>query len=143
MTNPANVRKQGATFNLYITFFYFYFKEDLGMARDDYYVIVYKILSYLYQCLKLGKKIDEKCIDNDNKYISINLDYWKYIIVKLIDEEYISNVQYDRTWCGEIIISNLDQAQITPKGIEYLDDNSLMEKAKKFLKETKEIMPFI
>lgn len=86
------------------------------MARDDYYVIVYKILSYLYQCLKLGKKIDE---------------------------EYISNVQYDRTWCGEIIISNLDQAQITPKGIEYLDDNSLMEKAKKFLKETKEIMPFI
>nr|DAH46069.1 MAG TPA: YjcQ protein [Bacteriophage sp.] len=113
------------------------------MAKDDYYVIVYKILSYLYQCLKLGKKIDEKCIDNDNKYISINLDYWKYIIVKLIDEEYISDVQYDRTWCGEIIISNLDQAQITPKGIEYLNENSLMEKAKKFLKETKEIMPFI
>ena len=44
---------------------------------------------------------------------------------------------------GEIIISNLDQAQITPKGIEYLNENSLMEKAKKFLKETKEIMPFI
>ena len=88
-------------------------------------------------------KIMCRLTDNDNKYISINLDYWKYIIVKLIDEEYISNVQYDRTWCGEIIISNLDQAQITPKGIEYLDDNSLMEKAKKFLKETKEIMPFI
>lgn len=129
--------------NTYYLKIKFHFKEDLGMARDDYYVIVYKILSYLYQCLKLGKKIDEKCIDNDNKYISINLDYWKYIIVKLIDEEYISNVQYDRTWCGEIIVSNLDQAQITPKGIEYLNENSLMEKAKKFLKETKEIMPFI
>ena len=109
------------------------------MVKDDYYVIVYKILSYLYQCLKLGKKIDEKCIDNDNKYISINLDYWKYIIVKLIDEEYISDVQYDRTWCGEIIVSNLDQAQITPKGIEYLNENSLMEKAKKFLKEQKKL----
>lgn len=109
------------------------------MVKDEYYVIVYKILSYLYQCLKLGKKIDEKCIDNDNKYISINLDYWKYIIVKMIDEEYISNVQYDRTWCGEIIISNLDQAQITPKGIEYLNENSLMEKAKKFLKGQKKL----
>ena len=30
------------------------------MAKDDYHVIVYQILAYLYQCLKKGKKIEEK-----------------------------------------------------------------------------------
>ena len=27
------------------------------MAKDDYYVIVYQILTYLYQCLKSGKEV--------------------------------------------------------------------------------------
>ena len=26
------------------------------MAKDDYFVIVYKILTYFYECLKAGKK---------------------------------------------------------------------------------------
>lgn len=26
------------------------------MAKDDYYVIVYKILAYLYDCLKQGEE---------------------------------------------------------------------------------------
>lgn len=28
------------------------------MARDDYHVIVYQILAYLYQCLKNGSPVD-------------------------------------------------------------------------------------
>lgn len=30
------------------------------MAKDDYFVIVYKILSYLYVQLKSGEDVDEK-----------------------------------------------------------------------------------
>lgn len=26
------------------------------MAKDDYFVVVYKILKYLYECLKKGEK---------------------------------------------------------------------------------------
>lgn len=77
------------------------------MAKDDYHVVVYQILSYLYQCLKLGKKVNEKCINNNNEYISINLDYWKYIIVSMVEQGYISGVCIDKTWGGEIIISQL------------------------------------
>lgn len=113
------------------------------MARDDYYVVVYQILSYLYQCLKLGKKVDERYINNDNKYISINIEYWKYIIVNMLNQGYISGISIDNTWDGNVVISNLDKTQITPKGIEFLCDNSFMEKVKQFLKDAKEIVPFI
>lgn len=34
-----------------------------------------------------------------------------------------------------------EQLAITPKGIEYVVDNSAMQKAKNFLKELKEIVP--
>lgn len=35
------------------------------MARDDYHVIVYQILSYLYMQLKQGKDIDVSLIRHD------------------------------------------------------------------------------
>ena len=41
------------------------------------------------------------------------------------------------------IISNLENMKITPKGIEYLTDNSFIQKAKELLKDTKAIIPFI
>lgn len=30
------------------------------MAKDDYHVIVYQILAYLYQCLKKGEQVNTK-----------------------------------------------------------------------------------
>ena len=36
-----------------------------------------------------------------------------------------------------------DKCRITPNGIAYLSENSLMKKAKDFLKDIKEITPFI
>ena len=38
--------------------------------------------------------------------------------------------------------SSLDDCRITPAGIEYLCDNSFIKKAKEFLKDIKEIIPF-
>lgn len=34
------------------------------MVRDDYYVIAYQMLSYLYQCLKSGKDVDPKMLEH-------------------------------------------------------------------------------
>lgn len=42
------------------------------MARDDYYVIVYQILAYLYQKLKKGQDIDPKEISNNCTLFKIN-----------------------------------------------------------------------
>ena len=57
-----------------------------NMARDDYHVIVYQILAYLYQQLKKGEPIDGKQISMNSDFFSINERYWKYIIVNMYNE---------------------------------------------------------
>ena len=37
------------------------------MAKDDYFVIVYKILSYLYVKLKSGEDVNPNMITHDNQ----------------------------------------------------------------------------
>ena len=66
------------------------------MARDDYHVIVYQILSYLYMQLKQGKDIDASLIRHDSKYLQINSKYWTYVIVNLLNEGYISGIVIDQ-----------------------------------------------
>lgn len=41
------------------------------------------------------------------------------------------------------VISDIENMRITPKGIEYLTDNSFIQKANELLKDTKAIIPFI
>ncbi len=115
------------------------------MAKDDYHVIVYQILSYLYTCLKNGEKVKgDKITWDKSEYFTINEDYWRYIIVNMVDQELITGVVLTNSWGQEYpIISDLDNCRITPRGIEFLCDNSFMEKAKKMLKDIKAITPFI
>ena len=113
------------------------------MSKDDYHVIVYKILAYLYVQLKRGEKVEEKYITHDSVLLNINYRYWEYIIENMLMQGYIRNVIITRPWGGEIIFEQLDQCEITPAGIEYLCDNSLMKKVKQFMKDVKEITPFI
>ena len=119
------------------------------MARDDYHVIVYQILSYLYVQLKKGKPIDPEQISQDNRYFHINEKYWLYIMKNLSNDGLIDGITVtERRYAddNEIVlrISDLENCEITPRGIEFLTDNSFMEKAKKFFKETKDVLsPFV
>lgn len=113
------------------------------MAKDDYYVIVYKILAYLYMQLKNGENINPDFIKNDGFLFKINERYWTYIIVHLLKDGYIEGVNVTKAFGNEVIISDIENCQITPKGIDYLCNNSLFEKAKCFLKEIKDITPFV
>ena len=114
------------------------------MARDDYHVIVYQILSYLYQCLKKGNDVNADLLKADSPMLNINQSYWEYIMFNLYKDGYISGIALIPLDNKEYpYIQELKKTRLTPKGIEYLCDNSFMEKAKQFLKETKEITPFI
>ena len=113
------------------------------MAKDDYYVIVYKILAYLYVQLKAGEDVDPKMIAHDGPLFKINERYWTYIIVNMKDQMLIDHVLTKRAGSGETLIVDMDSVQITPIGIAYLCENHLMERAKRFLKDVKEITPFI
>lgn len=113
------------------------------MAKDDYYVIVYKILAYLYRQLKHGEPVEGEMLKPDGKLFKINERYWVYIIQNMLDQGFIRGISNPRAGGGYYIDEQLPDCEITPKGIDYLCDNNLMEKAKSFLRDIKEITPFI
>lgn len=119
------------------------------MAKDDFHVIAYQILAYLYQCLKAGKDIDPKMLTVDSDYFRINgqnlnVRYWAYIIWNLQRLGLIEGVIFDEIDNTRYQMPlNLDECMITPVGIEYLTDNSFLTKAREFLKDTKAIVPFV
>ena len=110
------------------------------MAQNDYFVIVYQVLKYLYDCLKAGEKPESAHLAAST--YNIPGSYWSYILLSLIHEEYLKGISVRGTKDGPLF-GDLQEAVITPKGIEYLFENSLIEKAKKTLKDAKETMPFI
>lgn len=113
------------------------------MAKDDYYVVVYQILSYLYQRLKKGEDVEEKYLDKDSPLFGNGLHerYWKYIITNMYKQHFIEGLVIDEI-DNATLIYKLEKTQITPLGIDYLCNNSTFEKAIKFLKDVKEIIPF-
>lgn len=114
------------------------------MARDDYEVIIYQILSYLYNCLKKDIKEDKSYLEPQGKLYNINTNYWTFIIYNLVKDGYIKGVTLTNVWGEDYpIISDIENMRITPKGIEYLTNNSFIQKAKELLKDTKAIIPFI
>lgn len=46
------------------------------MAKDDYHVVVYQILAYLYVQLKAGEEIDTNILRANSNYLNINSIYW-------------------------------------------------------------------
>lgn len=114
------------------------------MAKDDYHVIVFKILAYLYTCLKQDKKVEENDLKNYSKLYQINENYWAYIITNIqesgliegADFAYIDGKPYP-------IPVRLGDCRITPYGIEYLCDNALMKKVYDYLKKAKDLLPGI
>ena len=92
----------------------------------------------------------EKCniIDIDNLRNIIKVDigdsYWEYIIRQLYKEGYVEGVTTFK-YMGDIdervrINKNF---KITPKCIDFLESNSFIAKAKKFLKDIKESLPWL
>lgn len=110
------------------------------MAKDDYFVIVYRILTYLYECFKQGEAPDISLFGPDA--LGINNGYWGNIMESLLSEGYIKGIAVLPRMGGGFGIKLLE-LRITQKGIEFLQDNSKMAKARNFLKTFKETIPGI
>ena len=114
----------------------------IKMAKDDYFVLVYQILAYMYRCLKAGEDIDTKMIEPDSPILKVNAKYWLYIVENMQEQGFIRGIVLTRAFGYGVVSWNLSRAEITPKGIEYLCENSTIKKAYRFLKDTKSILPF-
>lgn len=112
------------------------------MVKDDFHVIAYRILRYLYDCLKKGQDPDTDLIIAE-KY-EINERYFQTIIGQLFENGYISGViavpMMKVNYTPYKITSSIS---ITMQGIEYLTDNAFLAKAQKFFKMAKDSVPFI
>lgn len=118
------------------------------MEKDDFHVIVYQILAYLYKCLKRGEEVRPEFLWVESDYFKangqkLNERYWRYIILNLQMMGLIEGIHFaDIDNLGYPYPFHLDAAMITPTGIEYLTGNAFLQKAKAFLKDIKAIVPF-
>lgn len=110
------------------------------MPRDDYFRLVFKILTELYTALKAGERIDVAKLTDEA--FKIPQAYWAEIMHNLLDDGYVKGYTVRRYLSGTVI-TGLEDMQITPKGMEYLQENNMMRKVLTYLKEVGEIVPRI
>lgn len=104
------------------------------MPKDDYFAIAYRILEYLYSCLRQGVAPELEHIAYDSKAIGINRNYWEDIIRNLTEDGLISGVAIVPISGSSRPGLKVTELRITPKGIQYLEENSMMQKAGKMVK---------
>lgn len=110
------------------------------MAKDDYDVIVYKVLVYYYACLK-RKIIFDKTVFNETVAKGVNESYFNTVLYFMKNEGLITGLTFVNAWGGEHLLANgLDNAEITPDGIHYLKDNSKMKAVGDHLKDVVDVI---
>lgn len=106
------------------------------MAKDDMRVIMYKILKYLYECMKHGKKAELEDFAWKSRLFNIPQSYWCEIITNLVKQGYIEGFEIiDKTKDAPQIQTDRP-FKITYAGVEFLEENNGMQKAKEYCAET-------
>lgn len=117
------------------------------MAKDDYFVIAYYLLKYLYSCLKQGIVPSENIIRLEDYICDVSEEYWIYVIANLQEDGYIRGASIAEIPIlgkrKQRLVKSIVNIEITPKGIEHLHENSTLNKAYDALKQFKDIIPFI
>lgn len=111
------------------------------MAKDDYDVIVYRVLVYLYACLKHEIMFDRRVFDATVRKCVDNESYFLTVLQMMQTEGLIEGLDFADAWGGDsILISDLSDAKITVEGIHYLKENSVMRRVAEALKESVDII---
>jgi hypothetical protein len=105
------------------------------MAKDDYDVILFKVLLYLYACFK-GKAFFRDDVFREVVGKAIPDAYLIRILMTAQNESLIEGLTFMRVWGNEYILtSQYTDMAITPEGIHHLEDNGKMRQVKTFLTE--------
>lgn len=111
------------------------------MAKDDYHVIVYRILVYLYACMKRKIMFEETTFEAAVRKYVVSDEYFADILRMMQEEDLIKGLLFVPAWGGNVILaSDMDEARITAKGIRYLEENDKMKTIGEKLKESIDII---
>ena len=103
----------------------------------DNFKVIYKILRYLETMMDVSEP-DMSPITAES--LGLSQERWSNIMEMLIRNGYIEGAGAKRYVRTPLVISNLERARITLKGLEYLQENSLMKKAANIAKGITEII---
>lgn len=109
------------------------------MEKDNFFIITYRILKYLSECMKLGEKPIKLKYEN----YDINEKYFNEILLILYNKGFITGIKNITDMSDEFSKILIISPKITYEGLEFLENNSTLEKAKNALKTIKNIVPFI
>lgn len=98
---------------------------------------IYKILHGLESCMDL-EAVNLEMISPET--LKISRERWEKYLEMLQDAGYIKGVRISTYISGEKSV-NADNIQVTLKGLEYLNENSMMKKAYRTIKGIKDVMP--
>ena len=102
------------------------------MSSDDYEVIAFKVLSYLYSCMKGGKEVDIAAM---RELVGCNEVYLGAVIRGLQSRGLVEGFVFDGA-SGVAIdspaLAVMRDPAITMDGAAYVRENSRMQKAKEF-----------
>ncbi len=108
-----------------------------GAANMKEFRIIYQILKTLRDATSYSE-FDTDFISPET--LGINRELWTSIMEMLVEEGYIAGISVKRGAQGDVVLS-VSSPRITLKGLEYLNENSLMKKAANIAKGIKEIIP--
>lgn len=103
----------------------------------DNFKIIYRILSTLEKSMDL-EKCPTECIAPE--HLKISEERWGKYMEMLCDAGYVKGVKIQRYITGETSV-NVKDIQITLKGLEYLSENSIMQKMYKATKGITDLIP--
>ena len=109
------------------------------MAQNDMYVVMYKILSYIYGCMKRGETPSDE--EWGHEALGIPYPYWFRIVSELVGNGYLGGVEMRQSKMGAVISTS--DPYVTMQGVAFMEENSMMSKALAFLREIKSTVPMI
>lgn len=104
------------------------------MKSNSYARVACKILKYLNDCYENGL---DASVDSLNANMLGISDRQFYQTMKMLsDDGYVKGIEFS-------VLSYTRNWRITSQGIQYLEENSLMQKAYKVAKEARDWLPLI
>ena len=103
----------------------------------DNFSVIYKILSTLEKSMDL-EEFDSERISAET--LGVSVCRWEKYMEMLVDAGYIKGVSIKVYSDGQRIVTVTD-ARITLKGLEYLNENSIMQRMYKAAKGITDLIP--
>lgn len=105
----------------------------------DNFKAIYKILTSLEAQMDL-EKVNPDLFSPE--ILSVSKERWNKYIEMMADTGYIKGVRIFKSATGETIVK-CEEIQITLKGLEYLQENTVMRKIYNAARGVKEVLPGI